>query len=155
MSFVKLQKNDIIKIEKGMKINAIIPDPVHWDTFSMNLCIVGKTFNYVTPLHTKTVKFQDALEKLLIDFDIPTSSSKYKEEMENFIKHLGFKHESKTFDTYIYEGKYQIYLVEEIENGDCLVHCKKIDMPLITIKFNPNLDENKNIQILNKEKESK
>lgn len=157
MSFVKLQRHDIIKVEKGMVINAKIPEKFTQtkDVFSEKIVekefVVGKIYHFPHPALTVgkiNSNIHTTIEDKLISYGL--NPDVFNDKIKNFIKDLDLKLEKDTFDASIYEGEYKVYFTL-YEHGEYWVFCEKLDDSGIEIKFSQDYDENEKVKVLTKQ----
>lgn len=141
-----LQKGDLIRLEKGMKVYTMIPEKFccsnapFGETLTRKDIVIGKTYR-------KEAVSKDTVVEAVrnrIEHVIPTTY----EQVRDFVESLGLNYEAEEFDASIYEGEYVVDYVSYDGGGTqgtpsgyetypdgWHVFCTKKDNPQIQVNF--------------------
>lgn len=135
-----LQKNDVIRLEKGMTVYAEVPSRYFFDPFSTEkksqVVIIGKEYRRQVP-NQDTIIFE--IHKK-IESTIPVTY----EQVEDFVEGLGLDMKEDSFDSSIFEGEYEVDFAVSDGGGSTHdggypngwhVFCHKKDNPEIEVNF--------------------
>lgn len=144
-----LQKGDIIRLEKGMRIYADIPESCYFENmpFSDKICHTDITIGNVYHRQTEVSK-KELVSSVFnkIKYLIPVT----EEQVSGFVESLNLDFSKKFFDSSVFEGKYEVTRAEWNGGGSqpamCgrvpdtypdgwHVYCKKVDDPNVRVDF--------------------
>lgn len=141
-NIILLHKGDIIRLEKGMKIFAKIPEKFNTSyqnksaTGFHSITIGNDLSDGATAKDFSLIKSQ--IIELLKHYNVPANLTL----IHNFLGELQKASllSKKTLDTSFFIGEYQVYYANFEKgnvdtNGGYCVYCKKMDDPTITIYF--------------------
>lgn len=146
---VLLQKGDIIRLEKGMRIYADIPESCYFENswFSDKIfhgdITIGEVYHRQTEVSKKEV-VSSVFKN--INYLIPIT----EEQVSSFVESLNLDFRKKFFDTSFFEGVYEVTRTEYNGGGSqpamCVrgldtypdgwhVYCRKVDAPDVKVDF--------------------
>lgn len=135
-----LQRHDVIRLEKGMKVYAEVPSRYFFDPFSSEKkrreVIIGKKYCRNVPSQDKiTSEIYQKIHSI-----IPVTYG----NVEEFVKGLRLDMTKDSFDSSIFEGEYEVYCAVSDGGGHTHdggypngwhVFCQKKDDPEIEVDF--------------------
>lgn len=135
-----LQRHDVIRLEKGMKVYAEVQSRYFYDPFSTETkrhdVIIGKKYNRDVPSLCKIIsEIHDKIKST-----IPVTYG----DVEKFVEGLNLDMAEDTFDSSVFEGEYEVYCA--VYDGGSPTHdggypngwhvfCQKKDNPEIEVDF--------------------
>ncbi len=144
-----LQKGDIIRLEKGMRIYADIPESCYFENmpFSDKICHTDITIGNVYHRQTEVSK-KELVSSVFnkIKYLIPVT----EEQVSGFVESLNLDFSKKSFDTSVFEGEYEVTRAERNGGGSQLamcgrgldtypdgwhVYCQKVNDPDVKVDF--------------------
>lgn len=151
MSKQLLKKDDIIRIEEGIVIYAIIPEKfifdksIFSDRFIEQVITVGKLYNLSDMTYLNLEKtLENTIRHTLETYEM--NSSIYDKQISDFIKSLNLKIKDDTCDTSFLKGDYRV--IDSYDAKPKRVYCKKLDNSEIEIIFEQDDNNNNYITVL-------
>ncbi len=135
-----LQRGDTIRLEKGMKVYANVPERYLWTPFSKESkrtdVIIGKVYKRNVPTLNEIISKVHSEVKSIIPITYG--------DAENFVNGLNLDLADDSFDASIFEGEYNVYFA--LSDGGRSTHdggypngwhvfCQKKDDPQIEVDF--------------------